>query len=79
VTFRAPASLGCADVLALKDGYKPRLIEVKGTVAGPYAGFLPAARVRLSLTAQQAGAEAWLAHWPAGGKLRWIPEAEWPT
>lgn len=79
VAFRAPASLGCADVIALRDGSRPRLIECKGTERGPYHGFPPAARRRLQATAQLAGADALLAWWPPRGTLRWIPAHEWPT
>lgn len=78
LAFRAPASLGCADVVALRDGSRPRLIEVKSTAQGPYEHFGPAARVRLSLAAKLAGADALLAWWPPRGALRWIPESEWP-
>ncbi len=78
LAFRAPASLGCADVIALREGSRPRLIEVKSTAAGPYHSFGPAARVRLRLAAQMAGADALLAWWPSRGSLRWIPETEWP-
>jgi Holliday junction resolvase len=77
IAFRAPASLGVADVVALKDGYQPRMIEVKSTI-GPYSHFGPAARVRLSLAARMAGASAELAWWPKHGQLRYIPESEWP-
>lgn len=77
LAFRAPGSLGVADVVALCDGKQPRLIEVKSTIA-PYSHFLPADRKRLSEAARLAGASAWLAWWPARGELRWIAEAEWP-
>lgn len=76
--MRAPASLGCADVVALRDGERPRLIEVKSTSAGPYAGFVPADRADLSFAAKMAGAEAWLVWWPKRSKPVWIPESEWP-
>ena len=78
LAFRAPASLGVADVIALRDGSRPRLIEVKSTAQGPYEHFGPAARVRLSLAARMAGADALLAWWPPRGVLRFIPESEWP-
>lgn len=77
--MRAPASLGVADVVALKDGERPRLAEVKATAAGPYHGFSPADRRKLSGTASLAGADAYLVWWPRRGKIRWIPESEWPT
>lgn len=72
--IRAPGSLGFADLIALKAGEKPRMIEVKGTAAGPYAGFLPAHRKALSEVARLAGAVAELAYWPARKELRWIQE-----
>lgn len=78
LAFRAPASLGCADVIALRDGSRPRLIEVKSTAGGPYEHFGPKSRARLSLAARIAGADAFLAWWPSRGTLRWIPETEWP-
>lgn len=79
LAFRAPASLGCADVIALKAGSRPLLVEVKSTAAGPYHGFGPADRKRLSEAAKVAGADARLAWWPSRGKLVWIAEAEWPA
>lgn len=78
LAFRAPASLGVADVVALKDGHRPRLIECKSTAQGPYEHFGPADRQRLRLAAQIAGADAYLAWWPSRGVLRWIHETEWP-
>jgi Holliday junction resolvase len=78
IAFRAPASLGCADVIALRDGSRPRLIEVKSTAAGPYSHFGPAARQRLAAAARMAGADAILAWWPPRGQLRMIAEREWP-
>jgi Holliday junction resolvase len=78
LAFRAPASLGCADVIALREGNRPRLVEVKSTAGGPYERFGPAARARLSFAARLAGADALLAWWPPRGQLIWIPEANWP-
>lgn len=79
LAFRAPASLGVADVVALKEGRRPRLVEVKSTAQGPYERFGPADRQELSFAARLAGADALLAWWPPRGKLRWIAEAEWPV
>jgi Holliday junction resolvase len=76
--MRAPASLGVADVVALKDGKRPRLIECKATAAGPYSGFSPADRAELEFAAQTAGAEAWLVWWPKRAKPTWIPSHEFP-
>jgi Holliday junction resolvase len=79
LAFRAPASLGCADVVALREGSRPRLVEVKSTAGGPYERFGPAARARLSFAARLAGADAYLAWWPPRGQLHWISEEEWPA
>lgn len=76
--LRAPASLGVADVVALKDGERPRLTEVKSTKAGPWASFGPADRKALSEVAAQAGADAYLCWWPKRSEPQWIPEADWP-
>lgn len=76
---RAAGSLGDADLVALKAGHQPRLIEVKSTAQGPYERFGPAERHALLFAANIAGAAAELAWWPPRGKLRWIPAAEWPT
>ena len=78
LAFRAPASLGVADVIALKAGHRPQLVEVKSTAQGPYEHFRPADRADLSAAAALAGADALLAWWPSRGKLRFIPESEWP-
>lgn len=74
---RAAGSLG-VDLVALRAGNRPRLIEVKSSRQGPYEHFGPAARERLRIAARMAGAEAWLAWWPPRGQLRWIGEGEWP-
>ena len=78
LVFRAPGSLGIADLLAIK-AYNPnRLIEVKSTAQGPYERFSPADRQALLEVCARHGAEPWLAWWPPRGKLRWIPGHEWP-
>lgn len=79
LVFRAPASLGVADLVALRDGSRPRLVEVKSTAQGPYERFGPTARERLSGAARLAGGEALVAWWPPRGELRWIREDEWPA
>lgn len=78
IAFRAPASLGCADVIALRAGARPRLVEVKSTAGGPYERFGPAERERLVAAARLAGADAYLAWWPPRGELRWLAAREWP-
>jgi Holliday junction resolvase len=67
-----------ADVVALRTGETPRLYEVKSTLT-PYAHFLPQDRAALTDAAKRAGAEAILAWWPKGGKLKLIPEKDWPV
>jgi Holliday junction resolvase len=76
---RAAGSLGDVDLVALRDGYTPLLIEVKSTAGGPYEHFGPADRACLLKAAELAGANATLAWWPPRGQLRWIPSDEWPA
>lgn len=75
---RAAGSFGDADVVALKAGERPRMIEVKSTAAGPYAHFGPTDRIELVEAALQAGATAELCWWPPRKQPRWIPASEWP-
>ncbi len=75
---RAAGSLGDVDLVALKAGRTPRLIEVKSTAQGPYEHFGPKDRADLLFAAQVAGAVAELAWWPPRGSLRFIPSSEWP-
>jgi Holliday junction resolvase len=75
---RAAGSIGDADLVALRAGELPQLIEVKSTI-GPYDHFGPKDRADLRFAARLAGAVALLAWWPKHGKLRWIPESEWPS
>lgn len=78
VVIRAPASIGAADLVALKAGHRPRFIQVKATAGGPYKTFGPAERQELSMVARQAGGMAQLCHWPPRGACRWIGEGLWP-
>lgn len=71
--------LSIADLVALKDGEPSRLVEVKANQGSPYMNFRSEDRLALRVAAELAGAEAWLAHWPARAELRWIPASEWPT
>ena len=64
-TARAAGSIGDADLVALKDGHRPRLIEVKSTIH-LWDGFGPKDRADLKWAAWLAGAEAWLYWWPKG-------------
>lgn len=76
--MRAPASLGVADVVALKAGERPRMIEVKSTRRGMYHSFGPADREALSEVAAAADADAYLVWWPPHSKPQWVPESDWP-
>lgn len=78
LVVRAAGSLGVADLIALKQGERPWLVEVKSDAESPYENFRPADRERLRTAAKMSGAEAWLAWWPPRGTLKWISEAEWP-
>lgn len=78
IVVRAAGSLGF-DLVALKAGHTPRIVEVKSTAGGPYERFSPADRAKLLMAAEMAGAVALLAWWPPRGKLRWIPAEEWPV
>lgn len=78
IVFRPGASLGVADLVALKEHAVPRLIQVKGSARSPYSDFPPAERAKLIATAKMAGANPVLAWWPPYGKLRWIDPGEWP-
>jgi Holliday junction resolvase len=69
---------GTCDLVALKAGETPMLIEVKSTVGGPYHSFSPQSRKDLMIEAQWAGAKAVLAWWPPRGKMRLIDSSEWP-
>lgn len=77
LAFRAPASLGVADVVALRAGSRPLLIEVKSTAGGPYEHFSPKDRADLRFAAELAGATAWLVWWPPRGQMHWIRSSEW--
>jgi Holliday junction resolvase len=78
---RAAGSLGDADLVALKDAKRPRMVEVKASSMqrGPFADFGPKDRADLLFAARLAGADAVLAWWPPRGKLRWIWPEEWPA
>jgi Holliday junction resolvase len=79
VVIRAAGSLGGIDLVALKPGHRPLLVEVKSTVNGPFDHFRPEERMALLLAADMAGGQAVLAWWPPRGKLRWFPPDEWPV
>ena len=75
---RAAGSLGDADLVALRAGDRPRLIEVKSTQAGPFHSFGPAKREELKLAGRIAGAEVWLVWWPVRRDPVWLAPESWP-
>lgn len=93
--MRAPASIGAADLLAIrpvklaenststwtiKSVCRVLLVQVKANKGGgPYANFRPRERIELMDAANDSGGEAWLVWWPPHGQCRWIPPNEWPT
>jgi Holliday junction resolvase len=94
IVGRAAASLGAADLMAMRDElmlpmidsfFIPNgklLVQVKSTKAGSFAGFGPADRAELLLAGEKAGADVVLC-WtpPCQGKkieLHWIWPEDWP-
>jgi Holliday junction resolvase len=78
IALRAPASLGVADVLAVRRG-EILLLELKSTSApSPFSAFGPADRRALLDAAATAGGDCYLVHWPPRRPPRWIPPEEWP-
>jgi Holliday junction resolvase len=77
--IRAAASLGFADLVALRDGDRPQMIEVKSTTAGPYHSFGPADRRALIEAADRAGAIPLLCWWPPRRDPKWLTAMSWPS
>jgi Holliday junction resolvase len=78
VVYRAAGSHGHADLVALRAGDPPRLVQVKGTAGGPWEHFGPAERAALIAEAVQAGAVAMLCWWPPRRPVQWIGGDLWP-
>jgi Holliday junction resolvase len=76
---RAAGSLGDADLVALKRGHRPLMIEVKSTAGGPYERFGPKQREDLLFAADLAGANAVLVWWPPRSAPKWLWPASWPV
>jgi Holliday junction resolvase len=75
---RAAGSLGIADLVALKDGERTRLIEVKSDLKNPWDNFRPQRREELKAAAALAGADAWVVWWPPHTEPKWISTDRWP-
>jgi hypothetical protein len=70
---------GAIDLIALKAGEKPRCVQVKGNLGGPFMNFRPKEREQFLVEAEMAGADAWLAYAPPDRQpTRWLPPFEWP-
>lgn len=78
IVFRAPASLGVCDLMALRSGETPLMIEVKSNDGNAWMHFRWRDRADLLEAAVQAGADAWLVHWPSRQQPRWIHSSDWP-
>lgn len=78
IVIRAAGSLGTVDLVALRAGEPPMLLEVKSTAGGPYERFGPVERATMIRAARVAGAHAFLVWWPPRKPPRWIPSSEWP-
>lgn len=78
VVMRAPGSFGPVDLVALRAGHMPMLIQVKSTAKSPFEKFGPDERDAILYKATQAGAEAWLCWWPPRRQPRWLPSDRWP-
>lgn len=75
VATRTAGSHGAFDVVGLKRGCTPRLVQLKcGGRRWPSRG----ERARLSVDAARAGAEAWIVFWEARRGPEWVPEHAWP-
>lgn len=73
------ASRGPADIIAIKRGDAPLMVQVKGDERGPWAHFRKPERAALMTAALEAGAVAWLCWMPSLHKAAvWFHWTEWP-
>jgi Holliday junction resolvase len=72
VVLRAAGSFGNADLVALRAGSTPLLVQVKASARSPVEHFGPGERQALYAEAQRGGARAMLAWWPSRMPLRWF-------
>jgi hypothetical protein len=78
VCYRAAGSHGCADIVAMKFGNRPRLVQVKASAQGAFEHFGPEDRQALIEEGFFADADPMLVWWPSGGELRYVPSDLWP-
>jgi Holliday junction resolvase len=77
IVYRSAGSHGNADLVAMKVGFPPLLVQVKSS-RRPFEHFRPEERRALEEEALLAGAVPWLVHWPTRGKETWVSRFEWP-
>lgn len=76
---RTLASRSPLDLIAMKAGSIPLLIQVKYGKGNRFLNFAPAAREALVASAARAGGEALLCRWyPDAPVPEWIPPSDWP-
>ncbi len=69
---------GAYDLMALKAGETPRIIEIKSG-QHPFNNYGPKERAETIEAAEKAGADAYLAHWvPYTSSPVYIKSSEWP-
>lgn len=79
IAFRVAGSLGPADVVALRRGSRPQLIQVKAGGNPTFGTCGPAERNALSIAAKKADADAIICLWKNGASFpRFIFEEDWP-
>jgi Holliday junction resolvase len=76
IVYRSAGSHGNADLIALKAGMAPRLLQVKSS-ARPFEHFRPTERLALEIEAANADAHAYLVHWPLGKTWTWVLMNGW--
>lgn len=69
---------GCGDLLAVKPGERPRLIECKRGAGSPYENFRTVDRNDMRDYAAERGLVAELAWRKDRGRVEFIDEASWP-
>ena len=79
LVVRAAGSLGVADLIALKAGHTPMILEVKATARGPFSGFPPADRAEFLEAVALSGCVGFLVWWPKRSKPIWLAPDEWPS
>jgi hypothetical protein len=77
IVYRAAGSHGNADLVMLKRGHVPLLVQAKGDKFSPFAHFGPDDRSALEREARLAGARAFLAWIPSPRSIAWFSAPGW--